>query len=127
MRFGAIVVIFGPMSNEDSRKRAEEISLIEAAAKDRFRLEMQADLENGVVLKDHYAFRWYLGKLDGIREQLRAMLIFDPTMVDALTELQIAGVRAQLFLLDRLVDESGVKSPLVEKRVNSARVALPKD
>ena len=115
------------MSNEESRKRAEEVALIEVAAKERYRLEMQEDLEKGTALRDHFAFRWYLGKLDGIRTQLRAMLVFDPTMVDALSELQIAGVRAQLFLLDRLVDEGGGKSPLVEKRVNSARAALPKD
>ena len=82
---------------------------------------------HGVALRDHFAFRWFLVELEKRREALRGALSFNPLLPNSLEPLNIAGIRAQLHMLDNLVSEDGIRCPMVERIVNDAKKVIPNE
>jgi len=76
-------------------------------------------------LRDNIHWRWFLGELDKKRTELRQAMAFYPLIPDGLDSAQLAGIRAQLHMLDNLVSEDAIRCPMVERMLESSRKSIP--
>jgi hypothetical protein len=80
---------------------------------------------HGSGLRESTYFRWFLGELDKKRTELRQAVAFYPLIPDGLDSAQLAGIRAQLHMLDNLVSEDAIRCPMVERMVEASRKNIP--
>lgn len=80
---------------------------------------------HGSGLRESRYFAWFLGELDKKRAELRQAVAFYPLVPDSLDPSQLAGIRAQLSMLDQLVSEDAIRCPMVERMVEASRKSIP--
>ena len=76
-------------------------------------------------LRDNIHWRWFLGEMDKKRAELRRLATLNPLIPDGLDSAQLAGIRAQLHMLDNLVSEDGIRCPMVERMLEASRKNIP--
>ena len=80
---------------------------------------------HGSGLRESAYFRWFLLELDKRRAELRQAVAMNPVVPDSLDATQLAGIRAQLHMLDNLVSEDAIRCPMVERMVEASRKNIP--